>query len=283
MKIAITTLAIRFFTNTVRIMLNGLFFLIAVLFPSKSIKHNEVEIGAEIFTSQSNKQSKVKMDNLCTFTEAKVPVLYKFNYRNLEIKRLVWQFKYYKNKASREALEILGDHLYDELVSIVSDRICAIPFQKSVVLVHCPSSTYFKGEKDFDHMKELLLYIDYVGNTHSKGFIERQSTNFFTICTHAILPNLKSGTQKQAQHFGNRAERFKWSKDRFIISERFEEYFRQSVIENPLVEQQMAYKPHIPYIYCIDDVVTTGASFEAISAMLQCKLGVNVNCVALCH
>lgn len=186
-------------------------------------------------------------------------VQYALRYKESDVKNLIWKFKYFLNP---EALRICTYILYDQLVADVSDRVNLIPFQTPHLLLHYPSSTYFKGKKKFDHMKELMLMLDSMQRAQSDT-----SSPFFTCCTHAVLPNHKS--TEQAQHTGSRVQRFKWSKERFILSNKFEAY-----MEN---------HPEIRHVYCIDDVVTTGASMQAVSKMLEEKFHVEVIKFCICH
>lgn len=185
-------------------------------------------------------------------------VTYFMEYKNPAIKKILWQFKYYlKPQAIRQYTYIL----YDELVAEASDRITRIPFCNPLPLIHCPSSTYFKGRKSFDHMKELLLAFDVMQN---------KIAPFYICCTHAILPNQKFSALVQAQHTGTRTERFKWASERFLISEKFEEYLIQNL-------------SCINTIYCIDDVVTTGASLRAVGNLVKEKFNTEVRTFCLCH
>ncbi len=186
---------------------------------------------------------------------------YFMKYKDKSTKQVLWQFKYYLNPA---ALRLYTYILYDELVSTTTDRIRDIPFQKPHILVHCPSSTFFKGAKGFDHMKELLLKVDDLQSSESP---------FFECCTHAILPVM---CIEKAQHMGTRAERIEWAKKRFYISEIFEKFLMEQISDN------LERKIHCQ-IYCVDDVITTGASLEAISDLFERKFNLKIKNFCLCH
>lgn len=190
-------------------------------------------------------------------------VTYFMEYQNPAIKKALWQFKYYLNPQTLVQCTYI---LYDELIAEMSDRITKIPFRCPPPLVHCPSSTYFKGNKKFDHMKELVVRFDKLQNADAP---------FFVCCTHAILPNLKSSsdTDIQAQHTGSKKERFEWASKRFSISDTFEQYLKENSDKLGRIDT----------IYCIDDVVTTGASLKAISKLFQNKFNIRVKTFCLSH
>lgn len=208
--------------------------------------------------SSANLKSKAKLPPLYYENSSEYKtyqsIQYALTYQNPEIKRLIWKFKYYLHQ---DALEMCANVLYDQLIADISDTISKIPFQKPYILVHCPSSTYFKGLKKFDHMKELTLRMDALQDSHNP---------FFTCCIHAIVPNERYAFGLDSQHTGTRAERLAWAKQRFELSESFVQYMRDVVADS---------KQNTPdLIYCIDDVVTSGASMKAISQMLQEKLNI---------
>ena len=211
------------------------------------------------------------MQDIClSASDARIheQVQYTLRYREAGAKMLIWKFKYFLNP---EALRICTYILYDQLIADASDRVAQIPFRIPHVLLHYPSSTYFKGKKKFDHMKELTLLLDSMQHT---------LTPFFVCCTHAVLPNKDFSRQTDgrgadanayagAQHTGSRTQRFKWSKERFVLSKTFEMY--------------MESHPEVRHIYCIDDVVTTGASMHAVSNMIEKKFAVEVRKFCICH
>jgi hypothetical protein len=234
-------------------------------------------------------------------------IAYFMKYKNPLVKKAIWQFKYYLNpQAFMECTYIL----YDELVAEVSDRVTRIPFRGPSPLIHCPSSTYFKGEKKFDHMKELTLALEN---------LQDPAMPFFISCIHAILPNMRMDPEEyevrpirvdapnavdaKAQHMGTRKERFEWARQRFIISEKFEKYLMENLsprkypekftrhtgaasTANPVTASATSSGTaplSLSVIYCIDDVITTGASLNAISKLIERKFDVKVKAFCLCH
>lgn len=198
-------------------------------------------------------------------------VTYFMEYQDVITKKMLWQFKYYLKPQSLAYCTYI---LYDELIAEMSDRITYSPFSRPNPLVHCPSSTYFKSGKKFDHMKELVVEFDTLQNADAP---------FFVCCTHAILPNLKSSSDTgiQAQHTGSKKERFEWASKRFLISEKFEQYLRENYLNKNSEKSDKLGR--IDTIYCIDDVVTTGASLKAISKLFQSKFNVHVKTFCLSH
>lgn len=181
-------------------------------------------------------------------------------YKNPSVRSLIWDFKYYLKPY---ALNLCTDIMYDELVADMSDRVAMIPFHGSTtcLVIHCPSSTFFKGEKAFDHMKELL--------TKAERYLNPDAP-FFTACIHAILPN----RGEKAQHLGTRDERLKWARERFSLSEEFIKFVRT---------RHLGARTPPSHIYCIDDVTTTGASLRAIEELVRTQTGLTVRSIALSH
>lgn len=211
-------------------------------------------------------------------------VFYTLKYKQDSVKRMIWRFKYYLDKS---ALRMCTYILYDQLLADVSDRVGRLPFQAPSILIHYPSSTYFRGDKNFDHMKELMLLLDSFQN---------QDEPFFTCCIHAVLLRQRqsithefmSGTSENEytpQHLGTRRQRFEWSKKRFVLSPNFEKYMQERAHKSLPVRRtpQTAHISPKTHIYCIDDVVTTGASMEAISNMLEQKFDIQVLKFCICH
>ena len=230
-------------------------------------------------------------------------------YQNKLVKKVLWDFKYYLKPY---ALRFCGDVLFDELLAEMSDRVNAIPLSKPRLVVHCPSSTFFKGEKSFDHMKELLCVIESEQNLMSP---------FFTACVHAIVPrsatdsvhdtaqNMAQQTTPKAQHLSSRAERLILAQSRFIFSKEFIKFMKTEISEGAIgadgadnAKGNAKGAKYTPLgcatvsglsdtIYCIDDVTTTGATFTAVTKLFKDKFkstakngkSVEVRCIALSH
>lgn len=198
-------------------------------------------------------------------------------YQDKIIKKLVWDFKYYLKPY---AMRFCSNLLCDELVAEMSDRVCTIPFSGPRLIVHCPSSTFFKGEKRFDHMKELLCLIEAQQNSDQP---------FFVVCTHAIVPRgMSNASTSKAQHLSSREERLILAQSRFILSKEFIKFFRdknESEYENSIKSKNSnVTRRHT--IYCIDDVTTTGATFAAVTKLFEDEFRdekVEVRCIALSH
>lgn len=228
-----------------------------------------------------------QLNELHSYTD----VFYSLRYKDARVKKVLWKFKYYLEPG---ALRTCTYILYDQLVADASDRVNKIPFRAPYIVLHYPSSSYFKGNKNFDQMKELTLLLDSLQNMYEP---------FFVCCTHAILPNRNSWQNNawqnlQSQHTGSRKQRFEWSKQRFVLSPNFDKFMEdqqkdirsseksgaqdsdQGVTRTHVSRTSHIYKTHI---YCIDDVVTTGASMQAVSNVLQEKYNVKVIKFCICH
>ena len=234
-------------------------FLLDIFFPIKSIrgKYTAHHVGA-VDPYDLNVHHKMSL------LRSHIGVSYTLEYKKDSVKRMVWRFKYYLNK---DALKTCTYILYDQLIADVSDRVGKLPFQAPSILIHYPSSTYFRGDKSFDHMEELTRLLDSFQSVHNP---------FFICCTHAVLPRLVEPLHKiqyTPQHLGTRRQRFEWSKKRFVISSTFGTYMEKRIREG------------VPttHIYCIDDIVTTGSSMHAVSKMLNEKFNVEVIKFCICH
>lgn len=244
---------------------------IQVIKSSLSILYKAIELlFPRVFTHTTYVVSLQKINHIHTYAD----VLYWLQYQEDKTKKLIWKFKYFLDT---EALRVCTYILYDQLVADVSDRVNRIPFSTQHIVLHYPSSTYFKGKKQFDHMKELILSMDALQNIHEP---------FFLCCTHAILPNQNQIDVLKSQHAGSRRQRIEWSKKRFVLSPQFDEFMQKPEnwqnhysIHNPITN----HTSRISHIYCIDDIVTTGASMKSVSDMLQEKYGVKVSKFCICH
>lgn len=251
----------------------GLSILYSILY--KALNLLFPKIGTSITYGVLNQQ----INQLYSYAD----VFYSLRYKDTHIKRVLWKFKYYLDP---QALRICAYILYDQLVAEASDRVTQIPFCTPYIVLHYPSSSYFKGKKKFDHMKELTLLLDSLQNMYEP---------FFVCCTHAILPNQNVGQNNawqnlQSQHTGSRRQRFEWSKQRFVLSPDFEKFI-EGRGKGTQDSDQGVMRVHVPHtshihkthIYCIDDIVTTGASMQAVSDILEDKYNVKVFKFCVCH
>ncbi len=178
-------------------------------------------------------------------------------YKEPEIRRAVWNFKYYLHK---ESLRLFACIMVDELVAHLTNRLTDLPLSSPALLIYSPSSSYCAGKKAFDQMRELSLEIEKLLGSGSKK-------PFMQICTDAVQVTKND----KGQHFGTRAERLQWSRERYCLSPAFTSHVKNL---GPSV-----------HIICIDDILTTGATFLAITNLLTSNLTgkkVRVDCFALC-
>lgn len=234
-------------------------FFLGIFFPIKSIRGKYTARQV-----RSKDPYDLNVHHEMSRLRSHIGVFYALEYKKDSVKRMVWRFKYYLDKDTLLACTYI---LYDQLIADASDRVNRLPFQAPSILIHYPSSTYFRGNKNFDHMKELVLLLDSFQSMHNP---------FFICCTHAVLPRLAGPLHKiqyTPQHLGTRRQRFEWSKKRFVISSTFGTYMEKRIREG------------VPttHIYCIDDIVTTGSSMQAVSKMLKERFNVEVIKFCICH
>lgn len=179
-------------------------------------------------------------------------VEYLLQYQNPLVKNLVWQMKYHSNTL---AIRLCADIFYDEIIANLHESISSIPFSKKVLITSIPSSSFSRGDKSYDHMQEIMNILKkYFSNVSNERLLGN-----FSVQADAI--KFTSHGSNRSQHTGKRSERLKWSKDRFCISEDFEKIFKTTISEKN--------NAHTPYIICIDDVTTTGATFDSVRQILQ--------------
>lgn len=181
-------------------------------------------------------------------------------YQNPTVKNLIWQMKYHSDEM---AIRFCADIFYDEIVTGLSESISALPFNKKVALISIPSSSFVRGEKSYDHMREVM-------NILEKYFLGQ---SFLSVQNEAIKCNLY-GAEK-SQHTGKRNERLKWSKSRFYIDGDFGQNMQGLVKDGKNI-----------HVICIDDVTTTGATFLSTHSLIKNLPGIqntSIQCIALSH
>ncbi len=202
-------------------------------------------------------------------------------YQNPVVKKTIWNMKY---KRDIRAISIYADIFYDEIVSSLSDRVCALPFCAHKVcmcnvpyIIYSPSSSFALVQKDYDQMQVVVQNMEKYFNNLPHSFGHTLGHTFAHICHGAILYN-KSGNANEAQHTKNKVERKRLAKNRFRVSKEFIQYINET---SALDGSRSGVN-----IICLDDVTTTGATFTAIQNLLKKELGQNiksVKCFALCH
>lgn len=153
-----------------------------------------------------------------------------FTYASLPIKREVLNIK--KNVYTPNT-EYLANIYMEYLIGDIEEKMI---LQKPILL-HIPSSTYSSGARKFDHMEQFILR--YIKDINC--FFEPQQNSFHIL-------------NKTIQHTLNRKERFASAKDKFALTEGFLTYLKTHTVQ---------------YIYCIDDVTTTGATRLAVEHILK--------------
>ena len=194
-------------------------------------------------------------------------------YRDIPTQKTLWKFKYFNNAHMRS---IYAQLLYDELIAHATEsstahttrthyfitledtsHLLSTVFSK-IILIHPPSSSFFRNEKKFDHMKEVLQHVDSIDGS------------FFTVCTHAVLPSQRNSVTL-SQHTQSRDTRIQSAESKFILSPVFVAFIKEQ------------YTSNIPHIYCIDDVATTGATLHSVSVHCEKELGILPTLFSISH
>lgn len=223
---------------------------------------------------------------------------YLLPYQNPIVKKAIWNMKYRRNA---RAIDMCADIFYDEIVADLSDRVGVYPFctHKQVVggtcicrapyIVYSPSSSFALGQKNYDHMQMVAKSMEKYFDNNSHDSVHSPAHNFAHICHGAILYNKDSGINA-TQHTQNRSARKLSAKNRFKVSAEFIKYLKNLKGANSgLRTSHNASSDASVHIICLDDVTTTGATFDAIRGLLKkelrqnCKIECRIDCIALCH
>jgi predicted amidophosphoribosyltransferase len=209
-----------------------------------------------------------------------------FHYKNPAIKRSIWNAKYYKDPA---CLDFLAGAWSDELISDMTDRVGGFSLSQLArkLILHPPSSSHAKGEKDFDQMILLVekmindfsldnFYIYLRGSVvHSAGSSENALSELGL--GEASKSEVSKGVLPESQHKGNRAQRIVWSKNRFRLSG------ETSAILEKLYTSDCKTGPVVRVI-CIDDILTTGATMVSVRDTVKNKFpNIEVSFSTLAH
>jgi predicted amidophosphoribosyltransferase len=165
----------------------------------------------------------------------------------LDIKRGFW---------SNRALALV-ESLGDELVAEKSDRLSGyISDSDSLsILIYVPSSAHALGKKKFDHMEQCLKQI------------EKSCENFFVLVSGVVQIN--KSRLKESQHNLNKKERIQNNKDKFYLHVNFINYL-------------YSLGPRRVHIYCIDDITTTGSTFDSVANLIHKELPRTlITCIAI--
>jgi predicted amidophosphoribosyltransferase len=203
-------------------------------------------------------------------------ISYFLPYQHRVVKDMVWQMKYHKHT---DALLYSADLIYDRTIcTLYDDSMCrSLSPLIDIALIPIPSSSFARSEKNYDHMREVCTLLDTYFSSDSR----------VSICVDAIKCRVE--TSHTSQHHGKRKERLMWSKDRFYIDDTFKAFIKLYSHGNTSLSASNARKCNTPkqlYIVCIDDVTTTGATFDAVRGLLNYASDnslVRVDFIAICH
>jgi predicted amidophosphoribosyltransferase len=174
-----------------------------------------------------------------------------FRYKTPEIKRLIWNAKYYNEPYSVRAV---ADIWSDELISIKTDRVGFYGSLKTL-LVHPPSSSLARQEKDFDQMKVIIETM--IQNTSLENFYE-----YFT--------NAIETKSTAAQHLKDKKGRMENMKNKFKLNKEFIKILNLSPDLNLDPSLNLNPNPNLNVISImyLDDILTTGATLSSISNLM---------------
>lgn len=175
-----------------------------------------------------------------------------FKYRDQSVKRCVWDFKYYLNGS---ALGLMADIMSDEIIAKLSSTVSSLPFRKPARIIYAPSSSFASGKRNWDQMHELSVEIASRANPLFPLMAVANSAISFT----------DGNADQKSQHESSRNERIMSVRSKFKIS------------ESGLRSLGCC------TFFCIDDVMTTGATLSAISELVMTETGARVSCLAFCH
>lgn len=186
---------------------------------------------------------------LSNIKSMKITIQYCGQYHFKPLKHLVWSAKYENDTdATKLCAEILSDEIIARLTKSIS------PTVDNFLITTVPSTTYFRGEKDFDHMREILKIAQY----YLKSFVSPLHPNEETllyISNKYLEKNIKENKSL------NKKDRFKESKNKFEASP---EVCKRSIV-------------------LLDDIITTGASMEDCIRALNESGAAHIYCISLAH
>ncbi len=169
-----------------------------------------------------------------------------FRYREACIKPFLWQIKYYDD---RRFLKLASDMWSDELIAFHAEQAFAKRQERALdekfMLIHPPSSGHALGTKSFDQMDSVIQTM----------MSQTSLGNFYARFSDALEYRRKDIAP---QHSGNRRERMSWTEGKFRLSEDFIKTLREREGKGQRV-----------HIICIDDIMTTGATFRAIERLIR--------------
>ncbi len=158
------------------------------------------------------------------------------------------KYALYTYRSVKKDILSLKHGKFSKITDDFAQHLLCIHNASATILIYIPSTTHLLGVKGTDHMKEFVLQYEKVLSPN------------YTICidTLGILDT-------HIQHTLGRKDRIRYAKEKFYITDLFNEYIRGN---------------NIKHIVCIDDVTTTGATREAVEILFS-KYNICIQFIAI--
>ncbi len=240
------------------------------LFPKKARNLSVLEWREEFVNARATKSLSGKL------LGRSASVHWIFPYKNMHIKPAILDIK--RGKVTNRATALV-EILFENLFQLAKDSKISKPtstvdtshdspdhennisknYENIIkLIIYVPSSAYRLGKKDFDHIEKII------------SANEEKLKSHFIFCKNAIKIQQKPTTI--SQHNLKKSERLSQAQEKFILNSEFIK-FSLDLTTN-----------HQVHIYCIDDITTTGSTFEAIANLLAKNLpSVQVTFLAIAH
>lgn len=189
--------------------------------------------------------------------------LYSINsYKSPETKEIVRKAKNLDN----QALSAIAHNFYMVIQNIIKIYTTHAGNHKpnnknklNILLLHSPSSSFCRKQKNSDHMSEAISHIVEI-NIFDKN---KPKFNLFGH-NHAFIIKID---KISSQHNKSRKERIIESKNRFKIVSPYLNQIKYSTHDNLI--------PKFDYIFILDDVLTTGSTLYHLSNLLERHIGID--------
>lgn len=189
------------------------------------------------------KRPEIFWSNLCKLRKTPGDKIYFFDYQNADIKKSIDQIKHKRN---RDILEKITSAIADQLLEELSELKTIDNFSPSFILP-LPRSN---NTKDFNH-----------GNDIAKSIIKKIGSKEINNLKKVLLKDKKT----TPQHHLKREERLKNLKNTMSVNKKYKGLLKDKDL------------------ILVDDVTTTGATFdEAVRALKDCGTK-KIICVAIAH
>lgn len=168
-----------------------------------------------------------------------------FSYRDSEVRELVWQIKYQKNKILTDAI---GKLLYETILADVQDSVFFEDHEK-IFIIPIPSTRKRRFERGGNQSDRLV-----------RAILDQDNQSIFEYAPDTVQKIRETVSQTKTK---NRAERLKNLVGAFAVSET-EKIKRKRVL-------------------LIDDVITTGSTLNEMRKVLRKAGAKSVECYVIAH